>query len=76
MIREHESVVLDDDLPEKGLKHGDIGTVVMVHRKKRAYEVEFMTLHGDTVAVVTLLPSQVRSVGAREIARVRTVSVV
>lgn len=31
-MRELDSVVLATDLPEHGLRAGDIGTVVLVHR--------------------------------------------
>jgi len=54
MIEELASVVLTTDMPERGLQAGDIGTVVMVHQEGQGYTVEFMTLSGDTVAVVTL----------------------
>jgi hypothetical protein len=60
MIQESESIVLVGDLPEHGLRDGDIGTVVHIHSGDTGYEVEFMTLDGQTVAVVSLLPSQVR----------------
>jgi hypothetical protein len=55
-MQEHEEVVLGVDLPEYGLTKGDIGTIVLVHGEHEGYEVEFMTLHGETIAVVTLLP--------------------
>jgi hypothetical protein len=70
MIDELETVALTIDLPEYGLNRNDIGTVVLLHGYK-GYEVEFMTLQGDTVAVVTLLPDQVRPIGPREIANAR-----
>ena len=73
MIQEHDCIVLTVDLPEHGLKQGDIGTVVMIHRGGEGYEVEFMTLDGETLTVVTLLPSQVRPIGHREIANARPV---
>ena len=57
MISELDSVVLADDLPEHGLKRGDIGTVVLTHQGGAGYEVEFMTLDGETVAVVSLVAS-------------------
>ena len=72
MIKELESVVLTMDLPEQGLKCGDVGTVVLVHGK-RGYEVEFMTLDGETVAVVSLSKEHVRAIGSREIAHARMV---
>ena len=71
MIKELESVVLTEDLPERGLKRGDIGTVVLTHRANTGYEVEFVTLDGETVAVVSLLASQLRPIGRRELAHVR-----
>ncbi|MBI4786915.1 MAG: DUF4926 domain-containing protein [Chloroflexi bacterium] len=71
MIQELESDILTEDLPESGLRRGDIGTVVLTHRNGTGYEVEFVTLDGETVAVVTVLASQVRPIGRREIAHVR-----
>lgn len=71
MIQELERIVLTADLPEYGLKHGDIGTVVLVHRGGKGYEVEFMALDG--VAVVSLFPSQIRPLGHREIANARPI---
>ena len=65
MIKEHERVVLLKDVPEEGLKAGDVGTVVHVYRQGEAFEVEFMTLDGRTVAVVTLPASYVRSRGGQ-----------
>ncbi len=71
MINEHDCVVLTEDLAEENLKAGDIGTVVHIHQNGAGYEVEFMTLAGETVAVVTLLHKQVRSVSPRDIAHTR-----
>ena len=74
MIKEHDCVVLSVDLPAEGLAAGDIGTVVHIHGAGEGYEVEFMTLDGQTVAVSTLLADQVRPIGRREIAHVRTLA--
>lgn len=71
MIRELDTVILKADLPEQGLKQGDVGTVVMVHRGGEGFEVEFVALDGETIAVVTLLASQVRPTRHREIAHAR-----
>jgi uncharacterized protein DUF4926 len=71
MIQELEDVILDCDLPEHGLKRGDIGAVVLIHRGGEGYEVEFTTLDGETVAVVTLLANQIRPAHKREIAHAR-----
>lgn len=76
MIDELESVVLNTDLPEHNLRAGDIGTVVMVHEVGRGYSVEFLTLRGETLAVVTLEADQVRRIEPNEIAHVRQVVVV
>ncbi|MGZ3379283.1 MAG: DUF4926 domain-containing protein [Isosphaeraceae bacterium] len=62
-----------EDLPDQGLQAGDLGAVVMEHGDGEGYEVEFVTLSGETVAVVSLLPHQVRAIGRREIAHARTV---
>ncbi len=71
MIKEHDCIVLTESLDEEGLQAGDIGTVVHIHKGGAGYEVEFMTLIGETVAVTTLLPRQLRPIARREIAHVR-----
>jgi hypothetical protein len=74
MIAELEVVVLRRDVPERKLKAGDIGTVVLAHRDGKGYEVEFTTLAGDTIAVVTVPADGLRSVAPDEIAHVRRVA--
>ncbi|HEX4590389.1 MAG TPA: DUF4926 domain-containing protein [Gemmataceae bacterium] len=73
MIKELDTIVLTEDLPNHGLVRGDLGTVVLVH-PAGGYEVEFMTLDGETLAVVTLEPHQVRPVARREFAQARAVA--
>jgi Domain of unknown function (DUF4926) len=73
MINEHDCVVLTSDLPSEGLLSGDVGTVVHIHGNVSAYEVEFATLTGKTIAVATVLPSQCRPIGHRDINQVREV---
>ena len=75
MIAEHENAVLTVDLPRHGLLRGDVGVVVMVH-EDRGYEVEFTTLDGRTVAVVSVDRSQVQPVDHGEIAHARSVEAV
>lgn len=75
MIKELDTVVLTEDLSGHGLKRGDIGTVVLLHGHA-GYEVEFMTLNGETIAVASLTSTQVRPVGRREIAQARLVETV
>lgn len=71
MINEHDCVVLTKDIPADSLQAGDVGTVVHIHRDALAYEVEFITLIGETVAVATVLASQLRPVGQRDLTHVR-----
>ena len=71
MIQEHDCIVLTQDLPEEGLRAGDVGTVVHIHGDAAAYQVEFMTLTGRTVAVATVLATQLRPVSPRDLTHVR-----
>ncbi len=75
MIREHDVVVLTQDMPEKGLRSGDVGTVIHKHPSDAGYEVEFMTLSGQTIAVVTVMADQLRAVTRRDIVHVREMAV-
>ena len=70
-IKEHDCVVLTADLPGENLKAGDVGTVVHIHKGGVAYEVEFVTLAGETIAVATVEAAQVRPVGKRDVNHVR-----
>lgn len=71
MIQEHDCVVLTCDIPDEGLQTGDVGTVIHSHRNGMAYEVEFITYTGRTVAVATVLSSQLRTVNRFDISHVR-----
>jgi hypothetical protein len=72
MLHEMDIAILTVDLSEHGLKAGDVGTVVLVHGRG-GYEVEFMTLDGETVAVTSLEAAHVRPISRREIAHVRSI---
>lgn len=72
-IEELDQVVLTDDIATHGLQAGDIGTVVLVHGEGTGYEVEFVTLSGETVAVVSVYAAQVRPVQRHEIAHARQI---
>ncbi len=74
MIKEQDCAVLTVDLPAEGLAAGDIGAVVHIHGAGEGYEVEFITLDGQTIAVSTLLANQVRPIARREIAHVRSLA--
>ena len=75
MIREHDCIVLTEAIPGDDLVAGDVGTVVHVHTNAQAYEVEFTTLTGQTVAVTTVLPNQLRPVTRRDLTHVRELAV-
>ena len=74
MIKEMDPIVLTEALPAEGLQTGDVGWVVMIHNSGAGYEVEFVTLSGDTISVVTVPSSAVRAVQRREIAHARLVA--
>jgi len=76
MINELDDVILTRDMPEHGLSAGDIGTVVLVHRNGAGYEVEFTALDGETIAVLTLMPDEVRRANSHEIAHARQLATV
>ena len=75
MIKEHDIVVLATLLTKEGLEAGDIGTVVHIHQDGAAYEVEFMTLAGETIAVTTLTAAQVRPLARGDMAHARELSI-
>lgn len=74
-INEHDVVVLTRDLPAAKLRSGDVGVVVHVYGDGDAYEVEFVTGSGHTLAVETLATNDVRSLGDGEILHIRNVAV-
>jgi hypothetical protein len=73
-ITEHDRVVLTTDMAGEKLAAGDVGTVVHVHRDGKAFEVGFVSLSGETLAVVTLERAQLRPVKRREITHARRVA--
>jgi hypothetical protein len=69
--KELEIVVLDKDLPEHGLRLGDLGTVVHVYPPS-GVEVEFVTASGRTETLVTLDVRDVRPVVDEDMISVRS----
>ena len=65
LFAEHSQVVLTVDLRGLGLL---IGTVIHVHKKQPAYAVEFMTPTGETQAVASILPNQIRAFTKNDLA--------
>ena len=72
-MHELERVALTEDLPEHGLKVGDIGMIVHIYADHKGYEVEFVTLSGDLIALVSVYPAQIRPLENDEIANARRV---
>ena len=73
MIKELDTVVLKHDILKHGLVEGDIGVVVHCYADGEAYEVEFVTAEGRTIAVLTLTLNDVRLMSSKEILHVREV---
>lgn len=74
MIREHDCIVLTADLPDAHMVRGDVGTVVHVHGHGEAFEVEFATLTGTTVAVATVRADQMRPASRHDVNHARVIS--
>lgn len=74
MIRELDTVVLTHDIEKYGLKGGDIGAVVHCYSDGGAFEVEFVTAEGRTIAVLTLTLNDIRLMSNKEILHVREIA--
>ena len=73
-----EEVVLTKDIPEKGLKKGDVATIVEHHPVsggEDGYSLELFNALGDTIAVITLPESAVEPLTVNEIFSVRSLAV-
>ena len=71
----YRRAVLTQDLPDEGLRAGDVGTIVE-HYPARAdvpegYELEVFAANGQSVAVVSVPASAVREATEREVLTVR-----
>ncbi len=63
MFTEHQQIVLTAHVigdEQQELQPGDIGTIIHVHPNQKAFVAEFTSLHGDTIAIATVLRSQAR----------------
>lgn len=67
----HDTVVLVRDLPEHGLRAGDLGAVVEVYAPD-GIDVEFVTASGRTKALVTLKSGDVRPIADSDLVAVRS----
>jgi len=68
-----DTVVLVHDVPEHGLRAGDLGAVVDAHPPD-ALEVEFVTASGRTTALVSLKAADVRAIADTDLVAVRTIA--
>jgi len=66
-----ETVVLNRDLPEQGLRAGDLGAIVEIYGAD-GFEVEFVRASGQTKALLTLRSADLRSVSESDMLAVRT----
>lgn len=69
-FRELDTVVLARDIPEMGLRAGDLGAVVQIY-DAATLEVEFVTAAGRTQALRTLAAGDVRAVRDDDLLAVR-----
>ena len=63
-------MILNRDLPQHGLRAGDLGAVVELYPND-GVEVEFVRPSGETKALVTLKTADLRSVSEGDILAVR-----
>jgi len=66
--------MLRNDLPGHLLRAGDVGVVVGSYQDGRAYEVEFTSADGDTIAVETLTADQIEPLSGRRILHARALA--
>lgn len=65
-----DTVVLNHDIPQHGLRAGDLGAIVEVYGDD-ALEIEFVRPSGEIQALVTLKSTDVRPVAKTGILSVR-----
>ena len=66
-----DTVALTHDIPNAGLRRGDLGAVVEILAPE-AMEVEFVAASGRTQALLTLGVADIRQVGDRDLIAVRS----
>lgn len=71
MISEFDRVILTTDVPQERLRAGDVGVVVHIYPEAAGFEVEFFTVAGETIGVVTLPASSVREAKKDEVLSAR-----
>lgn len=71
MIPLYDQAILMIDLPKDALKAGDVSVVVQVYEAGVAYDVEFFTLAGHSIAIITLEAHQVRAISSHDMLHAR-----
>jgi len=71
MINELDTVALTHDIAKYGLEQGDIGAVVHCYQDNDAFEVEFVTADGKTIALLTLNREDIRPIAGKEVLHAR-----
>ncbi len=61
-IQDLDTVALTHDIPDQGLRQGNMGAVVHCYADGAAFEVEFVNLEGQTTALLTLTPSDIQPI--------------
>jgi hypothetical protein len=74
----YKDAVLTVDIPNEGLRAGDLGTIIEQHQApsggEACYSVEFFDMTGRTVAVVTVSASSLRGPTSADLPSVRVVA--
>ena len=73
MFKLLDTVALTHDIPDAGLRRGDLGSIVELHGPD-AFEVEFVAASGRTQALLTLASADVRHVGDQDLLAVRSLA--
>ena len=72
-----QQVALGQDVPTKGLRCGDVATIVEHHpvsKGEDGYSLEIFNALGETIAVITLPESALEPLAENEIFTVRTLA--
>ena len=73
----YQEVVLTRDMPNKGLKAGDVATIVDFHAtstSEAGYTLEVFNVLGDTITVITVSESTIEGLSANELFSVRPIA--
>lgn len=70
-FKQLDTVVLTRDLPDDGLREGDLGAIVEVYSPE-SFEVEFVAASGRTQALLELTVNDLRPVADDDLVAVRS----